>query len=113
MFEPAGNIEHFGDVMAGAAADAVGLFGNADEDSFHVEKFQRFIELLGFGNGGAVVGFAGHDQRRSLDLGDEVGERTLHVVVGVFPRKTGEPILGDERDVGRESEAVPIDDRIE
>src|SRR6266851_1638485 len=100
-------------MVAGAAAYTVRLLWDADENCINVEKFQCFIELLGFGNGGAVVGFAGHDQRRSLDLGDEVRERTLHVVVGVFPGKTREPILGDERDVGSEREAVPIDDRIE
>jgi hypothetical protein len=30
LFEPAGDVEHFGDVMAKAAADAVGLLEDAD-----------------------------------------------------------------------------------
>jgi len=33
LFEPAGDVEHFGDVVAGAAADAVRLLGHADENS--------------------------------------------------------------------------------
>ncbi len=113
LFKPAGNIEHFGDVMAGAAADAVGLFGNADENRFHVEKLECFVELLGFGNGRAIVSFAGHDQRGRFNFGDEIGERALHVVVGVIPGETGEPVFGDERDIRGEREAVPVDDRIE
>ena len=31
LVEPAGNIQHFGDVVAGAAADAVGLLRDAHE----------------------------------------------------------------------------------
>jgi hypothetical protein len=37
LLEPAGHVEHFGDVMAGAAADAVGFFGDADQDGIDVE----------------------------------------------------------------------------
>src|SRR6266852_1014461 len=113
LFEPARNIQHFGDVMAGAAADAVGLFGNADEDRIHVEEFERFVELLGFGDGSAIVGFAGHDQSGRFDFGDEIGERALHVVVSAVPGKTREPVFGDEGDVRSEREAVPVDDWIE
>ena len=61
LLEPAGDIEHFGDVMAGAAADAVGLFGDADENGVDVEKLEGCVELLGFGDGSAIVSFAGHD----------------------------------------------------
>src|SRR6202521_1301733 len=113
LFEPASNIQHFGDVVAGAAADAVGLFGNADEDGIHVEEFERFVELLGFGNRRAIVGFAGHDQCGRFDFGDEIGEGALHVIVGVVPGKTGEPVFGNEGNVGGEREAIPVDDGIE
>jgi len=37
LLKPAGDVEHFGDVMAGAAADAVGFFGDADQDRVDVE----------------------------------------------------------------------------
>src|SRR6267154_681969 len=113
LFEPARNIQHLGDVVAGAAGDAVGLFGNANEDSIHVEEFERFVELLSFGNGSAIVGFTGHDQCGRLDFGDEIGEGALHIIIGVLPGKTREPVLGDEWNVGSEREAVPIDDGIE
>src|SRR5260370_26742047 len=113
VFEPARNIEHFGDVVAGAAGDAVGLFGDTDENGIHVEEFERFIELLGFGNGSAIVGFSGHDQSGCFDRGDEIGERALHVTVGVVPGKTREPVFRDEWNVGGERKAVPIDDGVE
>jgi len=100
-------------MVAGAAGDAVGLFGNANEDSIHVEEFERFVELLSFGNGSAIVGFTGHDQCGRLDFGDEIGEGALHIIIGVLPGKTGEPVFGNEGDVGGECEAVPIDDRVE
>src|SRR5260370_41877362 len=113
LFEPAGNIQHFGDVVAGAAADAVRFFRNTYENGIHVQEFERFVELFGFGNGSAIVGLAGHDECGGLDFGDEIGERALHVIVGVVPGKTGEPVFGNERNVGGESEAVPIDARVE
>src|SRR3989441_7564293 len=113
LVEPASNIEHFGDVVAGAAANAVGVLGGASEDRIDVQKFEGFVELLGFGNGCAIVGFAGHDHRGSLHFSDEIGERALHVIVGVVPRIAGEPVFGDEGNVGGKSEAVPINDRVE
>ena len=58
LLKPASDVEHFGDVVAGAAADAVRLFRNADKNGFNVEKFESFVELLGFGDGGTVIGFA-------------------------------------------------------
>jgi hypothetical protein len=39
LIEPAGYIQHFRDVVAGAAADAVWLFRDADEHGFDIEKF--------------------------------------------------------------------------
>src|SRR5882757_1277671 len=99
--------------MAGAAADAVGFLGNADEDGIHVEEFERFVKLFGFGNGSSVVGFAGHDQCGRFDFGDKIGEGALHVIVGVVPRETREPIFCDEGDVGGKREAVPINNWIE
>jgi hypothetical protein len=36
LFEPAGDVEHFGEVVAEAAADAVGLFADANEDGVNV-----------------------------------------------------------------------------
>ena len=89
------------------------LLGNADKDGIHVEEFQRFVELFGFRNGRAIVGLAGHDQCGSFDFGDEIGERALHVIVGVVPGKSREPVFGNEGNVGGERKAVPIDDRIE
>src|SRR5712692_9879237 len=59
LLEPAGYVQHFGDVVARAAADAVGLFRDADQHGVDVEKFQGGVKLLGLGDGGAVVGFAG------------------------------------------------------
>ena len=112
-FKPAGNIQHFGDVVAGAPANTMRFLGHANEDRVDIQKFERFVELLGLGDGSAIVGFAGHDQRWSFYLGDEIGERALHVIVGVIPGKTGEPVFGDERDVGSKREAIPVDDRIE
>src|SRR5713226_4452240 len=63
LVEPAGYVQHFGDVVAGTAADAVRLFRNADEHGFDIEKFEGRVKLLGFGNGRAEVLFAGHYQR--------------------------------------------------
>ena len=68
LLEPAGYVEHFGDVMAGAAADAVGFLGDADEDGVDIQKLESRIELLGFGDGSAVVGFAGHDESWRFDF---------------------------------------------
>ncbi len=61
LFEPARDVEHFGDVVAGAAADAVRLFGNTDKNGIHIQEFESFVKLFGFGNGSALVGLAGHD----------------------------------------------------
>ncbi len=58
LVEPASNIKHFSDVVAGAAANAMGLLGDAHEDRINIQKFEGFVELLGFGNGCAIVGFA-------------------------------------------------------
>src|ERR1700674_1279741 len=113
LFEPASNIQHFGDVVAGAAADAVRFLGDAYEDGVNIQEFQRCVELFGLGDGSAVVGLTGHDHRGGLYLCDETGEGTLHVVVGSIPGIPGEPIFGDEGNVGSEREAVPVDDRIE
>src|SRR3989442_10670227 len=113
LVEPASNIKHVSDVGAGAAAKAVGLLRDAHEDRINIQKFEGFVELLGFGNGCAIVGFAGHDHRGSFHFSDEIGERALHVIVGVVPRIAGEPVFGDEGNVGGESEAVPINDWIE
>jgi hypothetical protein len=55
LFEPAGDVEHFGDVVAGAAADTVGFLGDADEDGVNVQEFQGLVELFGFGDGSAGV----------------------------------------------------------
>ena len=38
LIEPAGYVQHFGDVVAGAAADAVWFFRNAYQDRIEVEK---------------------------------------------------------------------------
>ena len=38
LVEPACYVQHFGDVVAGAAADAVGLFRDTDEHGFDVEE---------------------------------------------------------------------------
>ena len=93
LLEPAGYVEHFGDVMAGAAADAVRFLGDADQDGVDVEEFKSCVELLGFGDGSAIVSFAGHEQSWRFDFGDEIGERSLHVLIGVFPGNAGEPIF--------------------
>ena len=61
LFEPAGNIEHFGNVMAGAAANTMRLFGDTDKDGVHIQEFESLVKLFGFGNGSAIVGFTGHD----------------------------------------------------
>src|SRR5712692_116430 len=113
LLEPAGYVQHFGDVVARAAADAVGLFRDADQHGVDVEKFQGGVKLLGLGDGCAVVGFAGHDEGWRFDFGDLIGKRALHVLLGIFPGIAGEPVFCGERDVGGEHEAVPIDDRIE
>src|SRR5579859_2130554 len=99
--------------MAGTAADAVRLLGNAHEDGFNVHELQAGVELLGFGNGRAEVGFAGHEQRRRFDFIQEIGERALHVLVGVVPGIAGEPIFSGPRNVAGKDEAVPVDDGIE
>jgi hypothetical protein len=39
LVEPAGHVQHFGDVVAGTAAYAVRLFRYADEHGFNVEEF--------------------------------------------------------------------------
>src|SRR6266853_6697839 len=93
LVEPASYVEHFGDVVAGAAADAVWLFRNADEHGFDIEKFQGGVKLLGFRNGCAVVLFAGHHQRRRFDFADLIGQRALHVLLAVVPGIAGKPIL--------------------
>jgi len=38
LVEPAGYVQHFGDVVAGAPADAVRLFRNADEDGVDIQQ---------------------------------------------------------------------------
>src|SRR5258708_5842581 len=113
LVEQGSNIKHLGDVVGGAAGDAMGLFGNADENGVHIQELERFVELLGFGNGGAIVSLPGHDECGRFDFGDEIGEGALHVIAGVVPRKTREPVFSNERDVGSQSKAVPIDDGIE
>src|SRR5216683_3220682 len=113
LVEPAGYIQHFGDVMAGTTADSVRLFRNADENRLDVEEFQGGVKLLGFGDGGAVVGFAGHDQSGRFDFADLIGERALHVLFGIVPGIAGEPIFCGPGNVGGEHEAVPVDDGIE
>src|SRR5579883_2442795 len=112
LIEPAGDIEHFGNVVAGAAANAVGLLRNAHKDGFDIEELKRFVKLLGFGNGSTKIGFAGHNQRGRFDFGDKIGKRALHVVVGVVPREAGKPIFRDPRNIGSEDKAVPVDDGI-
>src|SRR5713101_7882295 len=113
LVEPAGYVQHFGDVVARAAADAVGLFRDADQHGVDVEKFQGGVKLLGFGDGGTVVGFAGHDEGWRFDFGDLIGERALHVLLRVVPGIAGEPIFRGPGNVGGEHEAVPVDDRVE
>src|SRR6266852_598569 len=61
LFEPAGHVKHFSDVVAGATADAVWFLGDADEYGVHIQQFERGVKLFGFGNRGAVIGFAGHN----------------------------------------------------
>src|SRR6202795_389002 len=61
LLEPTGDVEHFGDVMAGPAADAVWFFGDADQHGVNIEKLEGRIKLFGFGDRGAIVGFARHD----------------------------------------------------
>ncbi len=41
-----------------------------------------------------------------------IGERALHVLLGVVPGIAGKPIFGGEGDVAGEHEAVPVDDGI-
>src|SRR5216683_1308921 len=113
LVEPAGYIQHFGDVMAGTTADSVRLFRNADENRLDVEQFQSGVKLLGFGDGGAVVGFASHDEGGRFDFDNLVGERALHVLLGIVPGVSREPIFCGERNIAGEHEAVPVDDRIE
>ena len=113
LLEPAGYVKHFGDVMAGTAADAVWFLGNADQHGVDVEEFEGGIKLFGFGDGSAVVGFAGHDQSWRFDFGDEIGERALHVLLGVFPGIAGEPIFCGPGNIAGQDEAVPVDDGIE
>ena len=74
LVEPACYVQHFGDVVAGAAADAVRLFRNADEHGVDVQEFKGGVKLLSFGDGGAVIGFAGHDERGGFNFADLVGE---------------------------------------
>jgi hypothetical protein len=37
LFEPAGHVKHFSDVVAGATADAMWFFGDADEYGIHIQ----------------------------------------------------------------------------
>jgi hypothetical protein len=39
LVEPAGYVQHFSDVVAGTAADAVRFFGYTNEHGFDIEKF--------------------------------------------------------------------------
>src|SRR5208282_4687310 len=80
LLEPAGYVKHFCDVMAGAAADPVRFLGYADEDGVDVEELEGRVELFGFGDGSAIVSFAGHQQSWRFDFGDEIGQRALHVL---------------------------------
>src|SRR5882757_10935667 len=48
-----------------------------------------------------------------FDFSNLIGERALHVLLGVVPGIAGKPIFGGERDVAGEHEAVPVDDGIE
>src|SRR5437899_8202164 len=93
--------------MAGTAADTMRLFGNTDENSVNVQEFESFVKLLGFGNGRAIVGLAGHDQCGRLYFGDKIGERPLHVIVRAVPGKARGPVFGNEWNVGRERKAIP------
>src|SRR6266852_3185449 len=113
LVEPAGYIQHFGDVMAGTAADSVRLFRNAHENGLDVEQFQSGVKLLGFGDGSAVVGFASHDEGGRFDFDNLVGERALHVLLGIIPGVSREQIFCGERNIAGEHEAVPVDYRIE
>src|SRR5260370_4084937 len=113
LVEPAGYVEHFCYVMAGTAADTVRLFRNADEHSVDVEKFQRGVKLFRLGDGRAVVLCDSHNQGRRFDFADVIGQRALHVLLGVVPGIAGKPIFRGERNVAGEHEAVPVDDRIE
>src|SRR5882724_99668 len=99
--------------MAGETLNAVGFVGNANDHAVHALHFESSVELLTLGNRRAVVFFAGHDERRSFDLGDEIGEGAVHVVIGFFPGIRWEPIFGGPGNVRGEDEAVPVDDRIE
>src|ERR1700676_3613694 len=74
LVEPACYVQHFGDVVAGAAADAVRLFRNADEHGVDVQEFKGGVKLLSFGDGGAGIGFAGHEGRGGFNFADLVGE---------------------------------------
>src|SRR5262249_40599832 len=98
--------------MARATVDTVRFFWYAHQNRVDIEQLQRRVELFGFGDRRAEVGFSSHHERRSFDFTDEIGQRALHVLIRVFPRIAGKPIFGDERNVRGEREAVPVDDRI-
>src|SRR5271170_6414605 len=93
LLEPSSYVKHFGDVMAGSAADAVWFLGNTDEYNIDVEELEGRVELFRFGDGSAIVGFAGHQQSWRFYFGDEIGERALHILIGVFPGNAREPIF--------------------
>src|ERR1700758_1574114 len=112
--EPVQGVDGFGDLVAGAAAQAVGLAGEADEGGFDFEEFQGGIVLLGFGNGSAEVFLAGHEKSRRLHVFHLRNYGALHVVVRVLPWIGAEPVLRAKGgEVGSEDPAIPIDDRIE
>ena len=113
LVEPAGDVQHLRDVVAGTAANAVRLLGHTYENGVDVQELESGVKLFGLGNGRAIVRFAGHNQRWRFHFGDQIRERALHVLIGVVPGITGEPIFGDEGDVGSQGEAVPVDDGIE
>ncbi len=111
-FEPAENVGDLGHHVARLLRDLVTGVGHADHHRRHLAQFQRFVELFGVRTRRAVIDFAGHQHRRRLDVADIRERRALHVVVLVVPRHAGEPVLrAERRQIGRQHQAVPVDDR--
>src|SRR6185437_6241676 len=114
VVEPVLDVEDFGDLVAWAHAHSVRLARDANEHGLDFSELERGVILLRFGDGRAVIGFAGHEHGGRLDFADERNHGALHVLVRILPWRAGEPILAaEDGNVGGERPAIPVDDGIE
>jgi hypothetical protein len=56
-------VEHFGDVVGGPPANAMGFSGDPDHDGGYLLNFQGAVVLFGFRDGGAPVVFSGDEEQ--------------------------------------------------